>query len=438
MNTSGLIQGFSKLGRDDQVRILTGLIHDGESVRHDLDSHLLADKDKQNLYQELSENVISNFFLPYSITPNFMINDRYYLVPMVTEESSVVAAAAAGAKFWAERGGFHTRIGTLQKPGHIHFTWKGTGTEIHTFIESLIPGFYDVTDAYTCNMKGRDGGILGIRLKDLSDRLAGYYQIEVIFSTADSMGANFINTCLERMAGFMQEQADQAGLSDKLDMIMSILSNYTPECMVECSVNCHPQFLAHPQSGMSGAAFSHKFETAVQMARHDVYRAVTHNKGIFNGIDAVIIATGNDFRAVEADGHAYASRDGSYKALTSVELSPEKFVCRIEIPMNIGAVGGLTSVHPLAAASLKILGDPDVADLMSVAAAAGMACNFSAVRALITGGIQAGHMRLHLSNLLNQFQATEDEKRSAGEHFRELTVSHHAVEVYLKKLRSPI
>jgi hydroxymethylglutaryl-CoA reductase len=435
MEVAGLIEGFSKLSREDQVKIVASFTDDAAGIIHELDAHLSLDATRQKIYHEFSENSVSNFFLPYSIAPNFRINDKYYLVPMVTEESSVVAAAASAAKYWSERGGFHTRVSTMLKPGHIHFTWKGSDQQITTFIKDLTPGFYEVTSYLTRRMNQRGGGIMEINLKDLTDKMEGYYQLEVIFDTADSMGANFINSCLEQMADFLHQQVQLAGLAGRLEIIMSVLSNYSPGCTVECSVNCSVSEMAHPQYNLGGTDFCRKFETAVNLAKHDVYRAVTHNKGIYNGVDAVVIATGNDFRAVEADGHAFASRSGKYCGLTDVDISKDSFNCRIEIPLTLGTVGGLTGLHPLASVSLKILGNPHASDLMSVVASAGIASNFSAIRALITGGIQKGHMKLHLSNVLSQFHASNTEKVAAMEYFSKRAVSFSAVEDFLNNLR---
>ncbi len=436
MEIYGQIQGFSKLGREDQVKLVASFTDDPAGIVHELNAHLSPDGSRQKLYQEFSENSVSNFFLPYSIAPNFRINNKYYLVPMVAEESSVVAAAASAAKYWSERGGFHTSIGTMQKPGHIHFTWKGSAVEIATFINDLTPGFYQVTSWLTRRMNQRGGGIMKINLKDLTDQMEGYYQLEVIFETADSMGANFMNSCLEQMADFLHQQVQLAGLTGRLEIIMSVLSNYSPGCTVECRVNCPVTEMAHREYNLGGMDFCRKFETAVNLAKHDVYRAVTHNKGIYNGVDAVVIATGNDFRAVEADGHAFASRNGKYRGLTDVEVSQDSFNCRIEIPVTVGTVGGLTGLHPLAAVSLKILGNPGASELMSIVAAAGMASNFSAIRALITGGIQKGHMKLHLSNVLNQFHASDTEKLAAMKYFAKRAVSFSAVEDFLTNLRT--
>jgi len=438
MGIQGIVHGFSKLSREDQIQLLREFTGNPVSLEAHLNDHRLQDSKWQGVYDSFSENAVSNFFLPYCIAPNFRIDNRFYFVPMVTEESSVVAAASSAAKFWSERGGFHTRVSSVNKPGHIHFTWNGSPEEISSFVTGLIPGLHKATSMLTRNMKKRGGGITDIQLIDRTATLEGYYQIEVMFNTVDSMGANFINSCLERMAAFIGKQVELAGISDRFSIVMAILSNYTPQCTVECSIACDPDRLSHPAYGMNGLEFARKFEFAVNISRQDTHRAVTHNKGIYNGIDAVVIATGNDFRAVEADGHAFAARDGKYRGLTEVEVYPDSFSCKIEIPISIGTIGGLTRLHPLAAVSLEILGNPDVPKLMSIASAAGLACNFSAVRSLITGGIQSGHMHMHLSNILHQLQADPEEKKAAVAYFREHTVSYAEVEVFLTGMRTRV
>jgi hydroxymethylglutaryl-CoA reductase len=230
-------------------------------------------------------------------------------------------------------------------------------------------------------------------------------------------------------------QAESKNLSESLEIIMAILSNYTPQCLVKCTVACDISNLELPGYVMSADVFVHRFEKAVLMAHHDVSRAVTHNKGIFNGVDAVIMATGNDFRAVEAGGHAWACKDGSYQALSEISIHQSRFEFSLELPMAVGVVGGLTSIHPLAKASLQLLGNPGADVLMSVAASAGMANHFSAIKALITGGIQRGHMKLHLVNILSQLNANPDEKEKASRYFRDRDVSFSAVKEFLSLMR---
>ena len=208
---------------------------------------------------------------------------------------------------------------------------------------------------------------------------------------------------------------------------MSILSNYVPECIVRAEVSCKVEDLG----GKNPQKFAQKFEQAVKIAEIEPYRAVTHNKGIMNGIDSVVLATGNDFRAVEAGAHAYASKDGQYRSLTHCEVKDGFFRFWIEIPLALGTVGGLTALHPIAKLSLDMMQKPSARDLMQIVAAAGLAQNFAALRALTTKGIQHGHMKMHLQNILNQFGATELEKIKISTYFENKTVSHSLVKIKL-------
>jgi hydroxymethylglutaryl-CoA reductase len=216
---------------------------------------------------------------------------------------------------------------------------------------------------------------------------------------------------------------------------MSILSNYTPECLVRASVECNIEELGEFSGGMTAREFADKFRMAVRIAEIDPFRATTHNKGIFNGIDAVVVATGNDFRAIEACGHTYACREGQYASLSHCTINGDRFRFWLDIPLAIGTVGGLTSLHPIAKRSLELLENPDAQKLMRIIAAAGLAQNFSALRSLITTGIQKGHMKMHLLNMLKQLKASELEEKAAVDHFREEIVSYTAVKEFLKNFR---
>jgi hydroxymethylglutaryl-CoA reductase len=251
------------------------------------------------------------------------------------------------------------------------------------------------------------------------------------------MGANLINSCLETMAGELTRFIRNSfpGPEEGPEVIIAILSNYTPGCLVECRVECDVSRLAKVSADLAPGQFAAKFEKAVRIAQNDISRAVTHNKGIFNGIDAVLLATGNDFRAIEACGHAWAARDGIYRSLTDIELTGKRFSYTLRIPLALGTVGGAISVHPLARLALKILHNPPATQLMKIVAAAGLASNFAAVSSLITGGIQAGHMKLHLNNILSHFNATEEERARAGKFFRNRQFSFSAVSGYLDKIR---
>jgi hydroxymethylglutaryl-CoA reductase len=438
MEIPQFIQGFSALSRTERINLISEFADNPSEIIRILNAHLSDESNAQLIFDEISENTVSNYLLPYCIAPNFVINTRYYMVPMVTEESSVVAAASAAAKFWAQRGGFKATVSSMRKKGHVHFLWKGKAAEIERLITGLIPEFYETTADLTANMQKRGGGIIAIELKDLTSKMPMYYQLELTFDTNNAMGANFINSCLERISAYFQKKANERGLAGQLNIIMAILSNHTPECLVECHVTCPVNGLGHEHFNLSGAQFAEKFKIAVDISRQDVSRAVTHNKGIFNGIDAVMIATGNDFRAVEAAGHAYAARNGQYKGLTQVDISDGSFMFSIEMPLSVGTVGGLTRLHPLAAVSMKILHEPQAADLMAIGAAVGLASNFSAVKALITGGIQKGHMKLHLSNVLNQLKADKKETLAAHQYFRNREITFSAVDQFLNDFRNKI
>jgi hydroxymethylglutaryl-CoA reductase len=219
---------------------------------------------------------------------------------------------------------------------------------------------------------------------------------------------------------------------------MAILSNYTPDCRVKAFVECEISDLNDPSLGMSAEEFAEKFARAIRISKVDVTRATTHNKGIFNGIDAVVVATGNDYRAVEACGHAYAARDGQYRGLSDVSLENGKFRFSLEIPLAIGTVGGLTSLHPLARLSLMMLGRPSASELMKIVATIGLAQNFAAVRSLITSGIQKGHMKMHLMNILNHLEASEKESEQAKKYFENEVISFKSVREFVSGLRNYI
>lgn len=287
-------------------------------------------------------------------------------------------------------------------------------------------------------MQKRGGGILDIELRDKTALLPGYHQLHATFETIDSMGANFINSCLEQFAKILKDEAqDYTGFTieeKQLQVIMSILSNYVPNCLVRAEVSCPVEEL-DDNNNINPKEFAEKFVTAVRIAEAEPFRAVTHNKGIMNGIDAVVVATGNDFRAVEAGVHAYAAKDGKYSSLSQAKIENGIFSFWIEIPLALGTVGGLTTLHPLVKLSLEMLGKPSARELMQIVAVAGLAQNFAALRSLTTTGIQQGHMKMHLMNILNQLGATEQEKLLAAKYFESNTVTHSAVEDFVADLR---
>jgi hydroxymethylglutaryl-CoA reductase len=430
------ISGFSKLSKSGKLKwLVENFFKDPEQVMRELSNYWLLNEDDQRVIDGFSENTISNFILPYGVAPNFIIDDKEYCIPMVIEESSVVAAASSSAKFWAQRGGFKTQILGVTKVGQIHFKWKGDWRVLENIFSELESYLREAGKSITSNMEQRGGGVLSMELLNFTKEEADYYQIRVHFDTCDSMGANFINTVLECYADalelFIMEHPLIPDADKDVQIIMSILSNYTPECLVRVEVSCEIKELG--QFGEIDAnMFAEKFRAAVNIAHIDPYRATTHNKGIFNGIDAVVLATANDFRAIEASGHAYASRDGQYKSLSNCTIHNGIFRFWMDIPLALGTIGGLTSLHPMARRSLELLGNPGAEELMSIIAATGLAQNFAAVRSLITTGIQKGHMKMHLLNILNHLGADESEIKSAIKYFEDKTITFNSVRSFLE------
>ena len=433
------VSGFSKLSKEDKINwIANTYFSNPEQAVATIKQYWNSDAKLQQLHDEFIENTITNFYLPMGIAPNFLVNGNYYSIPMVIEESSVVAAAAKSAKYWSTRGGFKASVISSEKIGQVHFIYKGDEKKLEDFFQKIKPKFFEATESITKNMQKRGGGILDIALRNKTQELENYFQLHVTFETKDSMGANFINSCLEQLAKTLKEEAQEnssfTAEEKNLQVVMSILSNYVPNCIVRAEVSCKVEDLAekkleYPQE------FAEKFVQAVAIAEVEPYRAVTHNKGIMNGVDAVVLSTGNDFRAVEAGVHAYASRNGNYSSLSHAKIENGIFTFWMEIPLALGTVGGLTSLHPLVKMALEILGKPSAHELMQLVAVTGLAQNFAALRSLTTTGIQEGHMKMHLNNILNQFQATKEERMAIAKHFENNTVSHASVVELIENLR---
>lgn len=431
------ISGFSKLSKSEKIEwLLDTYFSDKAAARTLVKQYWNTDEKLQKLHDEFIENTITNYYLPLGVAPNFAINNKLYAIPMAIEESSVVAAASKAAKFWLDRGGFKAEVISTEKIGQVHFMYHGSFEALQSFFNTVKPKLISDASAITKNMEKRGGGILDIKLRDKTENLDHYYQLHATFETLDAMGANFINSCLEQFAKTFKTEAETQ-LEDELNIVMSILSNYVPNCVVRAEVSCpvselKSKDIANPQ------LFAEKFKQAVNIAEIEPYRAVTHNKGIMNGIDAVVLATGNDFRAVEAGVHAYAARGGKYSSLTHCSIEDDTFKFWIEIPLALGTVGGLTSLHPLVKFALNMLENPNAKDLMQIVAVAGLAQNFAAVKSLTTTGIQEGHMKMHLMNILNQFEATPKEKTQLITHFKTNVVTHSAVVEAINNLRLTI
>lgn len=433
------IKGFSKLSKEEKIDWITKTyFSNATEAKQIVTQYWNSSETLQKLHDEFIENTLTNFYLPYGVAPNFTIDGKEYTIPMAIEESSVVAAASKAAKFWGERGGFKAAVISTEKIGQVHFLFNGDFEKLQSFFSKIKPKFFLETEAFTKNMQKRGGGILDIELKDKTAQVANYYQLHATFNTKDSMGANFINTCLEQFAKTIENEAqDYSEFTEtekNIQVIMSILSNYVPNCIVRAEVSC-PVSQLSDDTTINSKEFAEKFVNAVKIAEIEPYRAVTHNKGIMNGIDAVVLATGNDFRAVEAGVHAYASKSGQYSSLSHAKIENDIFTFWIEVPLALGTIGGLTSLHPLVKFSLEMLGNPSAEELMKIVAVTGLAQNFAAVRSLTTTGIQQGHMKMHINNILNQHQATKEEKVQVLDYFKNTTISHSLVVDYLESIR---
>ncbi len=433
------IEGFSKLTKEEKIDwIVTNYTHNPVTSKNILNNYLNTDQELQKLHDEFIENTITNFYLPLGIAPNFLINDQLFAIPMAIEESSVVAAASKAAKFWFKLGGFKTSIIGTEKIGQVHFMYHGDPEKLEKFFNEVQEKLLKEASDITKNMEKRGGGVLKIELRNKTEKLPNYFQLHCTFETLDAMGANFINSCLEQFAStFKREALNYSAFNEdekNIEVVMSILSNYVPNCLVRAEVSCPVEKLS--KDPKSAVEFAQKMIQAVAIAKIEPHRAVTHNKGIMNGVDAVILATGNDFRAVEAGVHAYAAKDGNYTSLTDASLENGIFKFWIDLPLALGTVGGLTKLHPLVKLALEVLQNPSAKELMQIVAVAGLAQNFAALRSLVTTGIQEGHMKMHLLNILNQLGATDQEKTTLTQHFKKHTATHSSVVAAFENLRN--
>ena len=429
------IIGFSKLSKQEKIEwICSNYLDNSKEDIEILDKYLNNDINIQSIHDTFSENTLSNFYFPFSVAPNFLINNKNYCLPMVIEESSVVAAACNSAKFWYDKGGFRAEVISSEKIGQIHFLFNGEFQKIKKFIDDNKSKLIDATSKISSKMINRGGGINSINLIDMSRKYNNYYQLSISFNTVDSMGANFINSCLEIITKKMCEEIKISNyLTEKekdVNIIMSILSNSTPNCIVKANAECKIDEIGEI-NGLNSKEFAEKFFHAVEISKIDLGRAVTNNKGIMNGVDSILLSTGNDFRAVEASVHSFACKDGEYKGLTECSIDNNIFSIQLTLPISIGTVGGITDLHPMIKLSHKLLGKPNSSSLMEIIASAGLAQNFAAIKSLITTGIQKGHMKMHLINLLKKNNATENQIKNAKVFFKEKEITNKDVQDFL-------
>lgn len=352
------------------------------------------------------ENFITNYSLPMGLGFHFLIDGQAYTVPMAIEEPSVIAAASFGAKIIGQSGGFQTGNHSRLMIGQVAVENVPHMTEAIRAIEAARDELVEQANAAYPSIVKRGGGARKVEVRtvqadaDHAHDGAEFLVVYLYVDTCEAMGANMINTMLEGIAPMIQELTQG-------NLLMSILSNYATEALVHVTCAIDPKYLK--TKGWSGQKVRDRIVSAWQFASADPYRAVTHNKGVMNGIDAVTIATGNDWRATSAAIHAYATRSGQYQPLTQWHVADSgELIGQITIPLALATVGGSIGFHPTAQLAHQILGHPNAQVLAHIVAAVGLAQNFAALRALVTEGIQEGHMSLQARSLAISAGATGD------------------------------
>lgn len=380
--------GFSKKSLQERLQILK-------------DYHLLNEDNQTNLEHnhmlplstadQMSENVLATFALPYSFVPDVLVDEEVYQVPFVTEEPSVVAAASFAAKIIKRSGGFKTTIHNRQMIGQVALYQVANIEVAIKNIQNHKQELLELANQAHPSIVNRGGGACDLRVEWLNGE-AEFLVVYLTVDTQEAMGANILNTMLEALKTPLEELTGGESL-------MAILSNYATEALVTATCEIDIRFLDRNKS--EALDIAKKIVLVSQFAKQDPYRASTHNKGIFNGIDAVVLATGNDWRAIEAGAHTYASRNGSYQGLTtwSIKEATQTLCGEITLPLPIATKGGSIGLNPTVEVSFDLLKQPTAKEFASIIASIGLAQNFAALKALVSTGIQHGHMKLQAKSL---------------------------------------
>lgn len=385
--------GFYKLSVEDRLNEVVEFGNLDENAISALKDAETLDLD---LADHMVENVIGRFTLPLGVALNYNINGKDYIIPMVTEEPSVIAAASNAARIARGGGGFKSYYIKSNMIAQIQITDIEDPYYVQSIIYEHKNEIIDKCNACDPILVKLGGGVEDLEVKVLEVKSKYFVVVHLIVNTLDAMGANAVNTMAESIAPFIEEITGG-------NVYLRILSNLATERLVRARVKINKEDLG-------GEDVVDKIVVAYQFAVADPYRAATHNKGIMNGISAVVLATGNDTRAIESGAGAYAARSGQYSPLTTWEKDKDgNLVGTIEMPMAVGLVGGATKSHPTAQAAVKILGVKTADELGEVIAALGLGQNLAALRALATEGIQKGHMSLHARNVAIQAGANKDQ-----------------------------
>ena len=418
--------GFSKKSYHERLELLKAQALLSPEIQESLE------QDEQmsvTVADQLSENVVGTFSLPYSLVPEVLVNGQEYTVPYVTEEPSVVAAASYASKIIKRAGGFTAQVHERRMIGQVALYQVDDPEQAQAKIASKKAELLELANQAYPSIVKRGGGARDLHVEQIkgeTDFLVVYLHVD----TQEAMGANMLNTMLEALKPVLEELSQGQSL-------MGILSNYATDSLVIASCRIAFRYLSRQKD--QGREIAEKMALASQFAQADPYRATTHNKGIFNGIDAILIATGNDWRAIEAGAHAFASRDGHYQGLSSwrLDLETEELVGEMTLPMPVATKGGSIGLNPRVALSHELLGNPSAKELAQIIVSIGLAQNFAALKALVSTGIQQGHMKLQAKSLALLAGASESEVAPLVERLiADKTFNLETAQRYLENLRS--
>lgn len=389
MKIKNIWLGFSKKNIIDKIKIL----YDNKIISNEYKNILENNTTLPlEITEQMTENTIGTFALPFSIVPNIMVDNINYTVPMVTEEPSVVAACSYAGKLIAKSGGFTTEILDRKMIGEVALFDIDNLEKAEKIILKNKKKILQLANNSHPSIVVRGGGAIDITTKIFNEKINSFLVVYLIADVKEAMGANILNNMLEGIKPLLEDLTNSKAL-------MAILSNYATKSLVKSTCAIDIKYLSNDKKEAFNIA--KKIELASEFAKIDIYRATTHNKGIFNGIDATVIATGNDWRSIEAGGHAFATKNGKYEGLTNwvFDETNKKIIGELTLPMPIASVGGSIGLNPTVKAAFNILNNPDAKTLASIIVSVGLAQNFAAIKALVSTGIQKGHMKMQARSL---------------------------------------
>lgn len=387
--------GFSKKSPEERIHYL-----EEQDFLADSSLEIVTNQDllSLSLANQMAENVIGRIALPFSLVPDVLVNGKVYQVPYVTEEPSVVAAASFAAKIIKRSGGFLTTVHNRKMIGQVAIYDVQDSQHTKESILNQKQQLLEIANAAHPSIVKRGGGACDLTIEIKEDFLIVYLMVD----TKEAMGANMVNTMMEALSSPLEDIS-------KGKSLMSILSNYATESLVTATCRVDLRFLSRQKE--EAIKLAQKMTMASQLAQVDPYRASTHNKGIFNGIDAIVLATGNDWRAIEAGAHTYAVKDGQYRGLSkwSYKVDDNFLEGTLTLPMPVATKGGSIGINPSVQLAHDLLGRPNAKELASIVLSIGLAQNFAALKSLVSTGIQAGHMKLQAKSLALLAGAKEEQ-----------------------------